>query len=114
MTKSGNTPAPLIRRAFTMAVNPGKSEAYAKRHNPIWPELALLLKESGAHNYSIFYHPSTNQLFGYVEIEDEARWASISENSVCREWWKHMSEIMPSHPDHSPFAENLVEMFHLE
>src|ERR1019366_9880324 len=101
-----NTPSDrsvrLLRNAFTMTVNLGKSEEYARRHNPIWPELAILLKDHGVHNYSIFYLQSTRQLFGYAEIEDEAQWASIAQDGVCKRWWEHMSEIMPSHPDHSP------------
>jgi len=104
----------LIRKAFIMSVNPGDAEEYRRRHNPIWPELEKTLKEHGVHNYSIYYHASTRQLFCYVEIEDEARWASISETNTCSRWWKHMSDIMPSHPDHSPVTARLTEVFHLE
>jgi len=67
----------MIRKAFVMAVNAGHEQEYEHRHNPIWPELEATLKAHGAHNYSIFLHPETRQLFGYVEIEDEARWNAI-------------------------------------
>jgi L-rhamnose mutarotase len=114
MTPPPDRPATLIRKAFAMAVNPGQADEYLRRHNPIWPELARALKEHGVHNYSIFYQPSTQHLFGYVEIEDEARWAAIATTEVCRRWWKYMSEIMPSHEDASPETVALTEMFHLE
>lgn len=103
----------MIRKAFVMSVHPGQEAEYARRHQPIWEELAAVLKAHGAHNYSIFLHPETRQLFAYVEIEDEARWNAIASTEVCRRWWKHMGDLMPSNPDHSPVATGLKEVFHL-
>ena len=97
-----------------MTVNPGEEAEYARRHQPIWAELAAVLKAHGAHNYSIFLHPETRELFGYVEIEDEARWAAIAKTEVCQRWWKFMGDIMPSNPDYSPVAHELREVFHLD
>jgi L-rhamnose mutarotase len=96
-----------------MAVSPGKAEEYLRRHRPIWPELSAVLKDHGVHNYSIFYHSSTRQLFGYVEIESEAKWAAIAQTDACERWWKYMSDIMPTNIDHSPVSANLTEVFHL-
>lgn len=104
----------MIRKAFVMAVNAGQEEEYEKRHRPIWPELEAVLKEHGAHNYSIFLHPETRQLFGYVEIEDQARWDAIAQTAICRKWWTHMQEIMPSNPDNSPISQELREVFHID
>lgn len=104
----------MIRKAFVMSVNPGQEAEYARRHRPIWKELSDALKSHGVRNYSIFLHPETRQLFAYVEIEDEARWAAIAQTEVCRRWWKHMSPIMPSRPDHSPDSLELPEVFHLD
>jgi L-rhamnose mutarotase len=103
----------MIRKAFVMSVNAGSEEEYERRHSPIWPELEQVLKEHGAHNYSIFLHPETRQLFGYVEIEDEARWNAIAQTPACQRWWIHMGDIMPSNPDHSPVATELRPVFHL-
>jgi L-rhamnose mutarotase len=104
----------MIRKAFVMSVEAGHEAEYARRHQPIWPELAAVLQAHGVHNYSIFLNEETKQLFGYVEIEDEARWAAIAQTEVCRRWWKHMSAIMPSHADHSPVSRELKEVFHLD
>jgi L-rhamnose mutarotase len=104
----------MIRKAFVMSVNAGQEAEYARRHQPIWDELAAVLRAHGAHNYSIFLHAETRQLFGYVEIEDEARWAAIAKTEVCQRWWKFMGDIMPSNPDHSPVSLELREVFHLE
>ena len=104
----------MIRKAFVMSVNSGKEEEYARRHQPIWDELAAVLKAHGVHNYSIFLHEGTRELFGYVEIEDEERWAKIAQTEVCQRWWKHMSDVMPHNKDNSPVAHGLKEVFHLE
>jgi L-rhamnose mutarotase len=103
----------MIRKAFVMSVNAGAEAEYARRHQPIWDDLAAVLKAHGAHNYSIFLDPTTRQLFGYVEIEDEARWNAIARTEVCQRWWKHMGDIMPGNPDHSPVSRGLNEVFHL-
>jgi L-rhamnose mutarotase len=103
----------MIRKSFVMSVHPGDEAEYARRHQPIWAELAAVLKAHGAHNYSIFLHPETRQLFGYVEIEDEARWAAVAQTEVCQRWWKHMGDVMPSNPNNSPVSRELKEVFHL-
>ena len=104
----------MIRKAFLMSVHPGQEAEYQRRHSPIWRDLEAVLKSHGVHNYSIFLHPQTHRLFGYVEVEDEARWAAIAKTPECQRWWKHMGDIMPSNPDHSPVASDLKEVFHLD
>jgi len=104
----------MIRKAFVMSVNEGSEDVYQKRHSPIWPELEAVLKQHGVTSYSIFLHPETRQLFAYAEIEDEARWQAIAATPVCRKWWLHMGDIMPTHPDNSPVARDLREVFHME
>ncbi len=103
----------MIRKAFIMQVNPDQHAEYIKRHNPIWPELEAILKANGAHNYSIFLDPGTSRLFGYVEIEDERRWADIAKTDVCKKWWAHMQPIMPCHSDNSPISKDLEQVFHM-
>jgi L-rhamnose mutarotase len=104
----------MIRKAFVMSVNAGSEEEYERRHRPIWAELEAVLKDHGVSNYSIFLHPETRQLFGYAEIEDEDRWNAIASTEVCQRWWKHMGDVMPSNPDHSPVSAPLREVFHID
>jgi L-rhamnose mutarotase len=104
----------MIRKAFVMSVNPSQEKEYEKRHCPIWPELEAVLKKHGVHNYSIFLHAETRQLFAYAEIEDEARWQAIAQTPECQKWWQHMGDIMPSNPDYSPKSAPLREVFYLE
>ena len=103
----------MIRKAFVMSVNAGQEAEYERRHRPIWKELEDVLKAHGVRSYSIFIHPQTRQLFGYAELEDEKRWNAIASTDVCRRWWAHMKEVMPSNPDNSPVSLELREVFHL-
>jgi L-rhamnose mutarotase len=103
----------MIRKAFRMSVNAGQEPEYERRHNPIWRELEDTLVGHGVRSYSIFLDPATRDLFGYAEIDSEERWQAIAGTEVCRRWWRHMREIMPSNPDDSPVASELREVFHL-
>ena len=104
----------MIRKAFVMSVHAGREQEYEQRHSPIWRELEQELKRHGVHNYSIFLHPLTRQLFGYAEIEDEARWQAIAETAICKKWWAHMKDLMPSNPDNSPESTELRQVFHID
>ncbi|MDU6454426.1 MAG: L-rhamnose mutarotase [Enterobacter hormaechei] len=86
----------MIRKAFVMQVNPDAHEEYARRHNPIWPELEAVLKAHG------------------VEIESEERWNAVANTDVCQRWWKYMGDVMPSNPDNSPVSSALKEVFYLD
>lgn len=106
----------MIRKAFLITAKPGMAGEYEKRHNPIWPELKEVLKEYGVHNYSIFLHAPTGNLFGYLEIEDEPRFNRIGEMAVCRRWWAYMKEVLVTENEESPMAkeQTLEEVFHLD
>ena len=104
----------MIRKAFVMSVNKGVEAEYERRHRPIAQDLHEVLKSHGVKNYSIFLHPETNQLFGYAEIEDEARWIAIANTPACRKWWAYMKDMMPTNPDNSPKSVGLREVFHID
>lgn len=104
----------MIRKAFKMSVHPDQHAEYARRHQPIWRELEETLHAHGVRTYSIFLDEPTSALFAYVEFESEERWQAIAQTEVCRRWWQHMREIMPSRSDNSPVSWELKEVFHLE
>jgi len=97
-----------------MSVHAGREQEYARRHRPIWPELEATLLAHGVRTYTIFLDPTTNDLFAYVEFASEEEWAAVASTDVCRRWWAHMRELMPSQPDDSPVAMPLDEVFHIE
>jgi L-rhamnose mutarotase len=106
----------MVRKAFVIQTRPGMAAEYQRRHNPIWPELEEALKRHGVGNYSIFLREDTGELFGYLEVADEARFQQIAETDVCRRWWRYMTEVLISESDDSPKAreEMLNEVFHLD
>lgn len=104
----------MIRKAFRMRVDPHQHDEYARRHQPIWRDLEDTLLAHGVRTYSIFLDPETSDLFAYLEVDDEARWAAVASTEVCQRWWKHMRDLMPSNPDNSPVSAGLREVFHLE
>ena len=104
----------MIRKAFVMEVYPDQHEEYEKRHNEIWPEMVKELKNHGAHNYSIFLDKETNQLFGYIEIEDEEKWKQMSLTEINQKWWAFMEPVMKTNSDNSPVTKDLKEVFHLD
>jgi L-rhamnose mutarotase len=104
----------MIRKAFKMSVHEDEQAEYERRHNPIWRELEETLLAHGVRSYSIYLDPATSELFAYAEIESEERWAAVAATDVCRRWWRHMRELMPSNPDDSPVSTELRELFHIE
>ena len=103
----------MIRKAFRMSVYKDCEEEYQRRHNPIWQELADALTAHGVHTYSIFLDRETGDLFAYVEIESEERWAAIGTTDVCRRWWHYMRDVMPAKADAEPVSRPLDEVFRL-
>ncbi len=97
-----------------MIINADAHDEYERRHNPIWRELAYVLKNHGVSNYSIFLEKETNQLFGYVEITSETQWNSIAETEICRRWWAFMKDVMATNDNDSPVSAELKEVFHLD
>jgi L-rhamnose mutarotase len=102
-----------VRIAFKMQLFKGFEEEYKKRHDEIWPELQILLKETGISDYSIFLDESTNSLFGVLKANDPKLLDNLPAHPVMQSWWKYMGDIMESNPDHSPVQTSLKEVFYL-
>ena len=104
----------MIRKAFRMELRPGMAEEYRRRHESLWSEMRDMIRAHGGHNYSIFLDPETNALIGYIEIEDEAKWAASERTDVCRKLWDYMAPLMAVNPDNSPVTRDLKSVFHLD
>ena len=104
----------MHRVAFCLTVPRENLAEYQRRHAELWPELRAAIAAQGGHNYSIFAVPELDRVFGYVEVEDLARWESGAGSELTLRWWRYMAEIMPSNPDNSPLADNIHEVFHLD
>jgi L-rhamnose mutarotase len=104
----------MLRKAFRMRVNTGAAQEYERRHRPIWKDLEETLIAHGVSTYSIYLDTESQDLFAYVEVENEERWAGIARTDVCQRWWRHMRDIMPANADASPISQDLREVFHIE
>ena len=101
-------------KGFKMKLYEGQEAEYEKRHNQLWPEMKDMIHEYGGKNYTIFLDKETLTLFGYIEIEDEERWAKGADTAINRKWWDFIADIMETNPDNSPVSIDLKEVFHLD
>ena len=104
----------VIRKGFKMHLHKGVEAEYKKRHDALWPEMKAMIREHGGRNYSIFLDRDTGILYGYIEIEDEKKWAASADTAICRKWWDYMADIMETNPDNSPVSIDLLPVFHLD
>lgn len=102
-----------MRIASKMKLLKGFETEYKKRHDEIWPELEMLLKETGISDYSIFLDEETHILFAYFTIEDEKKLNALPSQPVMRKWWDYMKDIMETNEDNSPVSLPLKEVFYL-
>lgn len=103
----------MQRIAFKMKMFAGKIDEYKKRHDEIWPELVLLLKNTGIQDYAIFLDEETNSLFGVLKIADKALLDTLPEQPVMKKWWAYMKDIMESNANNSPVSTPLKEVFYM-
>jgi len=103
----------MQRIAFTMKLFPGNAAEYKKRHEALWPELQLLLKDAGIEDYSIFLDENTNLLFGYLRIAHSAKLDELRDHAIMKTWWAYMKDIMETNRDNSPVSIPLQEVFYL-
>lgn len=103
----------MIRNAFKMKLKPGFEAEYKKRHDAIWPELSALLNEAGISDYSIFLDEETHTLFAVQKLAVGHNADLLPSHPIVRKWWAYMADIMETHPDNSPVAVSLKEVFHL-
>jgi len=103
----------MQRVAFKMKLFKGYEEEYKKRHDEIWDELKLLLKQNGVKDYSIFLDEETNSLFACLQIDDVTKLDDLPDEPVLKKWWAYMKDIMETNNDNSPVQTSLKEVFYL-
>ena len=99
--------------ASKMKLLKGFEAEYKKRHDEIWPELKVLLKETGISGYSIFLDEKTNNLFAYFTIADDKKLNELPGKEIMKNWWNYMKDIMETNEDGSPVSIPLKEVFYL-
>lgn len=97
-----------------MFLKPGCEKEYEKRQNEIWPELKVLLKNSGVSDYTIYWDKDTNILFAHQTVLEGSGSQDLGTSEIVKKWWKYMADIMETNPDNSPISIPLQEVFYLE
>jgi L-rhamnose mutarotase len=100
--------------AFKMQLKPGVIEEYRKRHDDIWPELSVLLSDSGIYDYSIFLDEDTLSLFAVLKLRDDNRRDALPDHPVMKRWWDHMASLMEVQPGNQPKEWPLPLLFHMD
>ncbi|MEN8771572.1 MAG: L-rhamnose mutarotase [Glaciecola sp.] len=100
--------------AFVMTLIPGHANEYQKRHDEIWPELVIALKDAGVSDYSIFLEHQSNKLFAVLKRSEDHKMDQLPLEPIVKKWWEFMSDIMETNPDNSPCVNSIEQVFHLE
>lgn len=103
-----------MKLAFKMKLKPGFKDEYKKRHDEIWPELKVLLKENGISDYTIFLDEETNILFAVQQQDGNQSSQDLGQTAIVQKWWAYMADIMETNADNSPVSKPLVEVFHMD
>jgi L-rhamnose mutarotase len=103
----------MEKLAFKMKLLPGFESEYKKRHDEIWPELVMLLKEHGISDYSIFLDSETLILFAVFKISDKIQLENLPKTALMKKWWVFMADIMEVKPDNSPLSISLEPVFYM-
>lgn len=102
------------RIAFRMVLNEGQAEEYKKRHDELWPEMKLALKEAGISDYSIWLDPETNHLFATLVRTDDHRMDNLPKSEINRRWWDFMADVMVYNDSNEPVAVPLEQVFYMD
>ena len=99
--------------AFRMQLHRGQGAEYRRRHDEIWPELVMLLREAGVVDYRIFLDEPSHGLFAVLTRRTDHTLGALPAHPVMQRWWAMMADLMDTHPDQAPVQVPLTEMFRL-
>jgi L-rhamnose mutarotase len=103
----------MIRRAFTMRLQPGKLAEYKHFHDNVWPELVAEIERSGIATMTIFENDPV--LFLYSEIVNEDAWDRLWHTKIHDKWSEEaMNPLMFFRDDGIVDSSSLREIFHLD
>lgn len=103
----------MEKYAFKMMLNKGCEAEYKKRHDEIWPELSVLLKDAGVSDYSIHLDKESGTLFGVLWRTDDHKMDDLSLQPIMKKWWSHMADIMQTKANNEPVIVSLETVFYL-
>jgi L-rhamnose mutarotase len=102
----------MIRRAFTLRLEPGALAQYKEHHDNIWPELVAEIEKNGIGTMTAFVADPV--VFYYSEIRDEDAWDKLWHTEIHDRWSELMKPLMAFNDEGIVDAGELTEIFHLE
>ena len=105
----------MEKYAWRAKIVEGKREEYIERHNRIWTEMIVVLKQAGICNYTIW--ENNGELFGYYECKKGIDFAVKvqNESDVVDRWNEYMKDVLIMEMDPVTGAQpKLEKVFELE
>jgi L-rhamnose mutarotase len=106
-----------VRRVcFTLQVAQDRLAEYRSRHEAVWPDMLVALRDAGWHDYSLFLRDD-GLLVGYFLTEDlAAAQAAMEATEVNRRWQAEMAPFFVDLPGGRPGRGMTVlgEVFNLD
>ena len=105
----------MEKYAWMAKLKPNKKEEYIYRHDHIWLEMVVVLKEAGISNYSIWIDGDI--IFGYYECEKGVEYAAKvqAESPIVAKWNEYMKDVMEMIMDPIAHAQpHLEQVFYLK
>jgi L-rhamnose mutarotase len=102
----------MIRRAFTLRLEPDALPLYREYHDNIWPELVAEIERAGIATMTAFVDGTT--VFYYSEIADADSWDRLWRTEVHDRWGELFKPLMAFNEEGLVDARELTEIFHLD
>ena len=102
----------MIRRAFTLRLEPGALAQYKEHHDNIWPELVAEIEKAGIGQMTAFVSGDT--VFYYSEVRDDGAWDRLWHTEVHDRWGELFKGLMAFNAEGIVDTSDLPEIFHLE
>lgn len=104
----------MQRACFTFQLRAGTEAEYERRHDEIWPDLVVAIREGGVHNYTLFRRGLT--VVAYAECEPDAATAfgQVGATDVNARWAEWFSDIIVDLTDQSGDLRWAQEVWHLD
>ena len=102
----------MIRRAFTLRLEPGALGLYKEHHDNIWPELVEEIERCGIATMTAFVTDPV--VFYYSEIRDQDSWDRLWSTPIHDRWGELFKPLIAFNTEGKVDAGNLREIFRLE
>jgi L-rhamnose mutarotase len=104
--------ATVIRRAYTIHLQPGALAEYREKHDTIWPELVEEFRRQGIAQLTAF--AADPVVYYYAEVVDEDAFDRLFQTAVHERWAEEFRDLIAFDADGQVSAPFLTEIFHLE